>query len=1042
MSTSENRSFDDSRQGLCREWAKKLKNGLSLPHIIVDQAEAAATGDFIKLLHHVHEWLTQRKENKGEFNLPPNGWEDRIKHHFGNIPQRAKIAAQETYPGDLHGQWRNLVLTTLKKAIASDKPILPSGMAMSESCLQYTEGGEIKNKMPAAREKNVWKYDKLPVDVMDTKEFQLCKNKLQKYFVLQLHGGKLCGKTVLLHKLLDQKATTKSLVIFQINCKKTESVVLEELQCLLTQLQDANLITQEELQNLFNDDRKKIYVKKLIQLMHEKGISAIFGFDNASDNDKPLIREMTEAILELEQKSAQIQCIVVAGDRQYLYNENEIYGRGKFVLHRVTGFTEQEAYNYLKDIKTTPVLCYRYIADDALTANSSLFTEEGANYVINHFNCRPGYLLLAMTYCKTRKITFQQFANSMKQEKSKIYLRSFSGISSAADEIDEAGNQVIHKLSETHQLCQSIMKVLYFVHHENIPFLYIGKICQQIRKDAKDLKPKENYERNKLEASEVVYRLQELFQFEDRQPLNYPNGAITIEDHLFDAIWKENEKKEMSSYFVIALEAIASMISKDNTERSSDIKLAYLRPHFNKLTEKFPEYLDVTGNTDKMDENNFKMIMLTCRIRELLGQALIQGRIHTDISAALEVLLSAASSILNIVVAFSKNRFLWFNRNSSVNLEKQISAEKHAKELAKPCMDAGSNVKAEYLENYMKVSFVFNKMNLEHFILNSMKTLKISRKEASADLKSVEEMIAHKLPCDDAILKSLRKTANLLEQKELRQIFFVERLASILHTYGRQVLYVQDKMSLEQQELCEYYTQVTHHLCKAVREKTQSNIGIIYEYIAIANAVVPRLLQNRPGENVESRNQRLKEAHRQSKDLLEVRGPFYEHCTFRRVEGTAYTNLNAYKYIVKANTKLLKHLTPNDLPPTAYEECKKLQKLAEENSSLDMASHCMIQAAKFFSACGYFTDAFVTYKMAFHSDSNNMADLRDWRPNSFAWAVNNYAMAVNECIKCKDSRPAEIARAITRCKQALDLEGVSFEWRGRMQKWLNLFLEK
>ena len=51
--------------GLCRGWAKKLKNGLSLPHIIVDQAEAVATGDFIKLLHHVHEWLTQRKENKG-----------------------------------------------------------------------------------------------------------------------------------------------------------------------------------------------------------------------------------------------------------------------------------------------------------------------------------------------------------------------------------------------------------------------------------------------------------------------------------------------------------------------------------------------------------------------------------------------------------------------------------------------------------------------------------------------------------------------------------------------------------------------------------------------------------------------------------------------------------------------------------------------------------------------------------------------------------------------------------------------------------------
>ena len=139
------------------------------------------------------------------------------------------------------------------------------------------------------------------------------------------------------------------------------------------------------------------------------------------------------------------------------------------------------------------------------------------------------------------------------------------------------------------------------------------------------------------------------------------------------------------------------------------------------------------------------------------------------------------------------------------------------------------------------------------------------------------------------------------------------------------------------------------YCCRETREL--SGVSLLHEYISVANAQLPRRLQNLGHERRGDRQKRLLKALTLARSLLVDANPknYFENGIRKRVKGTEYSELNVRKYIVKIYTKLMKY-QPNPIGKfIVRDECNKVKRLAVKNIFFYTSPSILIQVNRIVS---------------------------------------------------------------------------------------------
>nr|CAB3262563.1 uncharacterized protein LOC100180356 [Phallusia mammillata] len=793
-----------------------------------------------------------------------------------------------------------------------------------------------------------------------------------------------------------------------------------------------------------------VLVKKLMK----SGISALLAFKtvacedtDSGKADQILLQSVCEAILAT--KEASVKIVVTSSTKNYLFCGD---GRQQDLLYtarELSVFDRQECVRYLQT-PCAEASNYSYLAQNKFPDKAKVkdLIQVGTEEVVEYFDRNPLCLKVAKQYCSTYMISYADFLDNIKTSNKEFIQEVCAKL--LEDPKDKASFLAMHnvlkmqkKLGLGEKKLHQILQVLALISHEDIPVLFIGRVCQFLRdfshETVKDISLK-----NQHEASDVVVYMQNKCTTSSVQ-FTYPDGCITMKQNIHKSYYDPDDITSLG----VAVKAMLSILSKDNTQRIADRNLYILHPHIQSLVS-FAKKVSINeGVMNEKTSENIGLILSICRLDEIYAQALTQSRAAGKWRVSLEVLHQAVTSIYDIVCYFSTSSwpFCGFFGVSASQEDLAFEVEKNAeiagKKIANQCIKAGQQC-GDYFEEYVQTSVVLNMQNINDFLAYLTQVKQLPMNEARSKIQNVIDATKDSIALTPQLIEILRSNGLFLTRDEMLKSFFSERLTSLMHTLGRLVLYNHAEMSQIELQQCSYYTDLAHEIAKATRIET--GIGLINEYISIANGKVPRLVQNQDRENAVARKARLDEAYKMASSILNVEDKLHENGVYRQVDGTDYTKLNAYKYMLKVNCKRLKDVPQVDrelvISLDAIYVCQNVLKIAKNNSHLDMAPQCIVHCGKFYAAMGMFKECFPAFEDGFEckkTKSFGATHLKAWRPDAFAWAVSNLARAMEAYIPLHEADlKAKLHLVVERCKQVLT-EDVSVEWKKKTEKWIEVF---
>ncbi|XP_002123777.2 uncharacterized protein LOC100180356 [Ciona intestinalis] len=686
----------------------------------------------------------------------------------------------------------------------------------------------------------------------------------------------------------------------------------------------------------------------------------------------------------------------------------------------------------------------------ALEINACAYSDKPFNRVdslklAQYMACNPVCLKAAKLYCKRFIVGYADYLKTMKEPATmKTIHKEEEALLYEIDPNVVASYHALHH--HQHNEYGKYLAILSYLHNEDIPVFYISRMSQYFRTNNNELSLTEKESLNQHEASVIV---KDLLQLVGDQEALVPSkyGCICLPPYIIDSCRADAKSDDCKKNLQCAIEIMIGMISKDNREKRDDMKLFQLRPHIESLLEFAGKYFSLNFELKQQDEVDFMIMMACCRLYNILGQALIQNRITSKWREALDILFTAATYTWNVACSYSCSVGCGlFEMSVPESLEYVIgkNPNKDAKKIAKQCAEAGLKMNEKFIDKFIVSTLLLDKQKLDE--LEEHAAAIHGKEKACYMLKDVRTAVENHCLLTHDHLVNLRKSGCFLSSKCYRQSFLSEQICSIFHTYGREVLYCHEFMDQESIAKCEYYSQFSQCIAKAIssiitKSSTKVRLGILEEYTTVANCQVPRLLHNKIGESSEETIDRLELAREKIDGLYEIDAQLHQHGLYRKIVGTDYTNLNAMKQTVKANTKLLK-FPHTDRSITKLQHCMDMLALALKNINLDMAPNCVIQAAKFLAAYGNYEDSFDTFMKGFDTTKDGktygLYHCIQYKPNTFAWAITNYARAVASCYETTGVCHVEHKEhAIKHCRKTLCLQKILDTWKPTLQQHID-----
>ena len=801
--------------------------------------------------------------------------------------------------------------------------------------------------------------------------------KEERTVILHCHGVPGSGKSQVVRKMSQEFPFNSShlekddvLIRWHIQCSDSGHNVQEELKDLSRRiLQNSFSVTEEQCQNVI-DNLKMNEAGKLVNLLVEIEKNVLIIIEDPSEDDQKILHSLCRNLSKsVSLPSKKIHLYIATRKSKSFLSPNQKVNCYK--LEIVKGFNEQEAVSFL---------------------DGEVSEEERAAAAKIHkrFGGLPLGLLAARGYCKTARIDYSEYFEVVEDvnydiiEEEKNACRQEYG--NKAEHVFQALVMPFMPNDEddtTAILHWKILSCISYFHYDRIPRFALEQCCHMLR----NVEVKKPGVKNKVDIGNLISKLRVHGMCTETD-----KGEITFHEVVSNA-FRLNQHSILKDDFNPlrkAMEIMCNLVSKDLRKKGQSAKMYKLRRHL----ESVLNHIEKDEYFYKDQEDEVLLKALTSHLHE----------------ATAAIMLSESPQLRKISDEHFKKALalLWpeMDKYSKLNIcECDKRKLEFAQNIVSLSKDKGCKLPFDFTFKYAsKLEFCFDDEEIEF--------LK-SKSNSEKCFKEVEKAIKEK-KSTEILVKNLQNCGLFLSNDKYCRIFYAARLASILHSWSRLVLYGDLDEVNEKGEKCICMSNVSH--CVSIECKNSFGVSLLSERLSKIGGWVPILLKlKRPAEELRAAldtcekalcNQNLDDMFENGL-LKEVSGPL----TFNAGPSKTASRISLLKLIVRINARLQNGSNAKAVL-VAHQRCDELLKLSTANAqTVSACLMCLIYCAKYYAAKNKFDESLKCFDKYFE-----MELICKPRYSIHCWAIYNHARAVSKYESCPSA--VKVA-AVEKCKLIL-----------------------
>ena len=761
--------------------------------------------------------------------------------------------------------------------------------------------------------------------------------------ILFCHGVAGSGKSQLV-RLIAEKFPFNDFIAdvqikWHIQCKDSGHDVREELKKLAEKLFKNAHVSLRKYQ-LFKDELESDVAGTLVEKLVECDVPVLLVIEDPDKNkDARILNDLFRSVDKNAAKSnakSKFHVYVTSRTKFSLLSEDETLKMNSYRSKFVKGFSQQEAIGYL-NIKSK---------DD----------ENAAIKVFERFSGLPLGLQAAKNYCKKARISYSEYLDLVEDVDYNILGKEKEEITNEYGGSAEHVYQAIvmpflpsNVPEENTMLHWKILSCLSYFHYDRIPRFALEQCCHLLR----EKKVKKTKTKNKADIGSLITKLLDYMMCTETD-----EGEITFHEVVQNSFRLNQHDVFHNSTFnplEKAIEVMCSLVSKDMRKTDHSNKMYKIRRHLQAL-------LGFVAIDEKLLEESEDAILLKALLSHLyetaasimLGESpLCSAEIEDYFMKALDLIWEDASSLERPQDTFKMNDF------------------------AQTVVDT-SIAKGKLLPQNFALNFS-SKLEI-CFEIDELKFLE-SKSEDHQKFVQVKKTL-DSMESTFVLLQKLQECNLFLSDKDHRLIFYAERVASILHSWSRSILFA-DAIEPSSVTRCAWMSSLSKSICVLCRKTC--HVSLLLEYISESNGLIPIILKQKKNEKA------LREALHICQVFLSTKNctKMFENGLLKEMFGPSslITKIHVLKNVVRINTRMIAFDRNEQFLASADRECEELFALAEDTAAhITISTMCTIYCAKYYAAKQNYEKALMCYEKFFE-----LIEKHD-RPkfNVYCWAVYNY----------------------------------------------------
>jgi len=838
---------------------------------------------------------------------------------------------------------------------------------------------------------------------VETAAFEGVKSKVADKLgaIVHLYGIPGSGKTEIVRNLAQkfpfgQGLSTEEFVVkHEVNCNDGCEDIVDSLNILLEEMLGRNLIDNRSALQAVCTGLNKSLTQPLVDLLARAAIPVMLIIQDPPEHYRLLLDDLAASIRN-KQCCHRIHVYVTSNNRGAFSNlsPSEEY--------EVVGMTEVEG------LKILDISC-----------NDPENEQKSATAIIESLSGSPLGLISVKIHCKTTFMTYEEYLvlNPHLTEKSEFQT------SNNSNHQQKRIFDAIIKLIETKTGMLDKLKTMAMFHHGGIPRRLIERVTEAVSSTPSS-DPVTINAQNKQESGEFVRDLSNLgsctIELNGKQL-----KSVTFHQVVFSAIrdrMKQENGAEFLSHLTSAILAVASVIHKDLRKQENLKFMKIMRPHIRSIIKGFEKsnWNAKIAPREKKNEHDssFLIKMAIVHLYEVLGVV----ETDTDQKSAEESLKQGAQIVWDEVKLRTKPD-VDFSVPTGVSLE-PIPA--YVTKIIKACVGAGCKMrKCQFdLSKYVSLS-----LHIKEEDVNFLATLS-SDENLIQELRKISE---YSLNVSNDTLRRVRQDSQglMLDESKHCEIFFAERLISIVYSLGRVFLYDNDA-DAERRKKFSWIADLASALCTECTKVT--GVKLLFDRLSATNQIAVRLKRT-ACIDADDKENILKTTRRMAEDTLqhviEHDDVAFENGLRKLMLKNEFQELTILRFLVRIDAKLWPMIDENERDSLQQSSTNYHQDLvAKAMKNVDkwkQSPTCFVYGGKYLAARSQYDQAAQHFLKAFELDAAKGQKFK-W----FGWVCYNFARAVWEG-KLQEYKQ----EAIKKCKEVLNSEkDISYDLTKKLQQQL------
>ena len=785
---------------------------------------------------------------------------------------------------------------------------------------------------------------------METEIYQKIRSAIRKETIkiLHCHGIPGCGKTHIASSLAEsfpyENASGSRVIRWYIQCQDRNDNVKEKLKKLADELLGDSLITCEKNANIkadFDNDIKDpaIGTEKLVQALFECDVNVIILIEDLEENDRKLLHDMCVHLQrassrtgEGKQRRNKFHMYITSRKAESLFSDQE--NKSHYQLEKISGFTEQEALSFLKGM-----------------GNHLAFDKKAAKKLCERFSCLPHGLKCAREYCITECSNYKEYLDLLRhyevlleKKEREFILKKFGPSAQHVFEAIVMPFQVNDDSDYDRILPWRILSCLSYFHPSYMPKLFLERCCIIVSSDDsidKVFLKKEKKFVGKLCVNKLINKLKNYgLGIETTKPMH----NVIFHQVVLNAFRVHHQAlgpRSISFSLKKAIEVLCSMATKNLVLAGNASKMLKLLPHLQSVLQHVERQIEKTSKKELFGDEVLLYDALLSHLYDVT--ATVMSR-----KSPLQIEKKSGEYFKKALGSFVQKE--WMQKLE--HCDKETDLKKFSKEIVKKLKSKGEkNVPSKFVLEYTsRLFYCFDKKYLES--AKGRESTKKKQKKQK-DYSVIDALSKEHIPVEKVkILKKLQKDDYFLQDKRYCKIFYVERFASILHSWSRSII---NTYSNDEEDQSKAFYRSSLSRIVASQCKLSCKVSLLCEQLA-RQTKIEMLLEEKPKDY-------LKEA--EALCLENLKGDLNNRTTGERQNGCpkesklffenglriyddAYSRLSKLKHFICVYSEICGEEETRSISVKVDDRCHELFDLAlSTEGDFFVAPRCIVDCANY-----------------------------------------------------------------------------------------------